>query len=241
MSGAVVVGGASGIGAAVVAQQQALGLEVVVWDVAGSFDVECDVSDPAQVDAAVSATLDRVGIPGIVSVCAGIGHSGMLLDTDPAEFDRVMGVNAKGAWLAMRGMARAMLDAGTAGSIVATTSVSARLVDRNMGLYCASKAALEMLVKVAAAEWGEHGIRVNAVAPGVTSTPMLRAPLDSPWLRSVAEHTALGHIGDADAVAGAIVAVHDLSWVTGQVLAADGGLSLQSPIDSYGAHRIRSR
>jgi len=147
----------------------------------------------------------------------------------------------------MRAWVGAMRDEGVAGSFVAVSSVSARLVDRNMGLYCASKAALSMLVEVAAAEWGPMGLRVNAVAPGVTRTPMLgnsrAASVEgSPWLAGVADRTALGRLGEADDIAQAIIALHSMEWVTGQVLECDGGLSLRSPIDSYGEMlRMRPR
>jgi NAD(P)-dependent dehydrogenase (short-subunit alcohol dehydrogenase family) len=121
---------------------------------------------------------------------------------------------------------------------VATSSISAHVVDRTMGIYCASKAALSMLVRVAAAEWGAAGIRVNAIAPGVTVTPMLgRATGGSPWLEGVAGRTALGRLGEAGDIAEAVVALHAMTWVTGQILDCDGGLALQSPIDSYGAAR----
>ncbi len=171
---------------------------------------------------------------------AGVGHSGLLLDAGADDFDRIMQVNARGPWLCMRAWAGAMQEQGVAGSFVAVSSVSARLVDRSMGLYCASKAALSMLVKVAAAEWGPSGLRVNAVAPGVTRTPMLgRGPAatvaGSPWLAGVAARTALGRLGEADDVARVIAAVHDMAWVTGQVVECDGGLALHSPIDAYGA------
>jgi NAD(P)-dependent dehydrogenase (short-subunit alcohol dehydrogenase family) len=135
----------------------------------------------------------------------------------------------------MRAVARAMIDEGRAGSIVATSSVSAHLVDRAMGLYCASKAALSMLVKVAACEWAPQGIRVNAVGPGVTETPMLGgAPTGTGWLQAVQGRTPLGRLGRPDDVAAAIRALHDLPWVTGQVLDCDGGLALHSPIDAFG-------
>ena len=108
-----------------------------------------------------------------------------------------------------------------------------------MGLYCASKAALDMLVKVAAAEWGPK-VRVNAIAPGVTDTPMLgRAPRQGAWLSAVAGRTALARLGTADEVAEAIVALHAMRWVTGQVVAADGGLSLHSPIDAFGEPHVK--
>ncbi len=230
---ALVVGGGSGIGAAVADLQRASGAEVVIWDVSASADVVCDISDPAQVDTATDWTLSRFGAPASVTVTAGIGHAGMLLEATPDEWDRVLGVNAKGVWLAMRALARPMLEAG-GGSIVAVSSVSARLVDRSMGLYCASKAALEMVVKVAATEWAPT-IRVNAVAPGVTDTPMLGpVPRDGEWLKSVARRTALGRIGTAGDIAEAVVALHATGWITGQIVCCDGGLSLRSPINPLG-------
>jgi NAD(P)-dependent dehydrogenase (short-subunit alcohol dehydrogenase family) len=229
---AVVIGGASGIGGAVVARLRAAETPTLVWDRRGTADIICDISDPGQVDAAVAATLDRVGVPGQVTITAGVGHSGPLATAHPDEWDRVMGVNAKGVWLAMRGLGQAMVGAGQ-GSIVAVSSVSAQVADRAMGLYCASKAALEMLVKVAAVEWSP--VRVNAVAPGVTDTPMLGpVPRTGPWLSAVAGRTALGRLGRADDVAEAILAVHSLAWVTGQVVVCDGGLALHSPIDPPG-------
>ena len=85
----VVVGGASGIGAAVVAAERKRGADVLVWDIAGDFDVECDITDPAAVDAATASTLERLGVPTEVTVTAGVGHSGMLLDVAADEWDRV--------------------------------------------------------------------------------------------------------------------------------------------------------
>ena len=153
-----------------------------------------------------------------------------------------MQVNARGPWLCLRALARAMADAQLSGSMIATSSVSAHLVDRTMGAYCASKAALSMLVKVAAFEWGPLGIRVNAIGPGVTQTPMLGpTPATSPWLSGVSERTPLGRLGQSPDIAEAIVSLHQMEWVTGQVLDCDGGLSLYSPIDSYGVTRRRKR
>ena len=235
MTAAVVVGGASGIGAAVAARHRAEGTTVLVWDVDDDADVRCDISNAEQVDAAVAATLERIGCPDLVTVTAGIGHAGMLIDAPAADWDRVVGTNAKGVWLTMRALARPMHEGG-GGSIVVTSSVSADLADRTMGLYCVSKAALDMVVKVAALEWAP-AIRVNAVAPGVTDTPMLGpVPRDRGWLRGVADRTALGRLGTPDDVADAILAVHAMGWVTGQIVVCDGGLSRHSPIDPLGPH-----
>ena len=135
----------------------------------------------------------------------------------------------------MRAGARAMIDAGDGGSIVAVSSISGTLADRDMGAYCVSKAGIDMLVKVAAAEWGVHRIRVNAVGPGVTRTPMLAKPELLPgWVDGLTERTALGRLGEAEDVAEAITGILEMSWVTGQTLFADGGLALQSPIDAFG-------
>ncbi len=236
---ALVIGGGSGIGAALAESYRAQGTRLVTWDIAGPHDVTCDVTDAGAIDDAVGATQRRWGVPTWITVTAGVGHSGLLADAGPDEFDRVMRINARGPWLCMRAWARAIQGEGKAGSFVAVSSISARLVDRNMGLYCASKAALSMLVKVAAAEWGASGLRVNAVAPGVTRTPMLgRGPSatvrGSPWLTGVADRTPLGRLGEAVDIARVIVGLHAMGWVTGQVIECDGGLSLHSPVDSYG-------
>ena len=236
---ALVVGGASGIGAAVATAHRSAGTPVVVWDVGGERDVSCDVADPGAIDAAVAETRRRWGVPHWVTVTAGIGHSGMLADAGADEFDRVMAVNARGPWLCMRAWLGSRGEDAVPASFVAASSISARVADRSMGLYCASKAALSMLVRVAAVEWGPVGVRVNAVAPGVTRTPMLgRGPAagvaGSPWLAEVAERTALGRLGEASDIAGVVLGLHAMAWVTGQVLECDGGLALHSPIDAYG-------
>jgi len=237
--GAVVIGGASGIGAEVAAQHHRAGTPVAVWDVRpGPGMIECDVADAAAVDAAVGHTIERIGLPDRVTVCAGVGHAALLVDIEPAEWDRVLTVNTRGPLLVMRAFARRLLDAGAPCSMVATSSVSAHVADRTMAAYCASKAALDMVVKVAAAEWGPAGIRVNAVAPGVTDTPMLGgAPTDKGWLAHVAGRTPLGGIGSPADVATAILSLHAMPWVTGQVIDCDGGLALHSPIDPYGEMR----
>jgi NAD(P)-dependent dehydrogenase (short-subunit alcohol dehydrogenase family) len=175
------------------------------------------------------------GVPTRIVTCAGIGASGMLLEQPLAEWERVLAVNLTGTWLTIRAGAQAMVDAGVGGSIVAVSSISGTLADRDMGAYCVSKAGVDMLVKVAAVEWGVHGIRVNAVGPGVTRTPMLAKPEQLPgWVEGLSERTAFGRLGEATDVAGAIVGVLELQWVTGQVVHADGGLALHSPIDAYG-------
>jgi NAD(P)-dependent dehydrogenase (short-subunit alcohol dehydrogenase family) len=231
---AVVTGGGSGIGRAVVDRLRMAGNDVVAWDVKGG-DIACDVSDPEAVASAIGKTLTDHGTPDRLVACAGVGASGLLLDATPADWRRVVDTNLTGTWLTMRAVARSMVDAGTGGSIVAVSSISGTIADRDMGAYCVSKAGVDMLVRVAAAEWGTHGIRVNAVGPGVTRTPMLAQAEQLPgWVEGLTERTALGRLGEADDIAEVIVSVLEMSWVTGQILFADGGLALHSPIDAYG-------
>ena len=231
---AVVTGGGSGIGSAVVTRLRLAGNQVVVWDIKDG-DIGCDISDPDSVSEAADRTLAAHGAPNRLVACAGIGASGMLLDQSPNDWRRVIDTNLTGTWLTMRAVARMMIDSGSGGSIVAVSSISGTLADRDMGAYCVSKAGIDMLVRIAATEWGRYGIRVNAVGPGVTRTPMLAKPEQLPgWVEGLTERTALGRIGEPDDIAEAIVALLEMSWVTGQTLFADGGLALHSPIDAYG-------
>jgi len=225
------------MGAALAGLLRDAGATTVVWDVDPTADVVCDVRDAAAVDTALAQTVADHGVPTVVTTCAALGGGATLLtDIDPDEFDNLLAVNVKGTWLVLRAAARALIEHELTGSLLAFSSISARLSDRGMGPYCASKAALDMLVRVAAVEWGPHGIRVNAIAPGVTETPMLAGASRIPgWLDAVSNRTPLGRIGDASDVARVALAVHQLDWVTGESIAADGGLRLHSPIDSLGA------
>jgi NAD(P)-dependent dehydrogenase (short-subunit alcohol dehydrogenase family) len=239
---AVVTGGASGIGSAVAKRLRKDGHDVTTWDLRGG-DIACDISDAEAVTAALDQTLATTGVPDRLVACAAIGASGMLIAQDPADWRRVIDVNLTGTWLTMRAVAHAMIDNGIGGSILAVSSISGTVADRDMGAYCVSKAGVDMLVRVAASEWGPHGIRVNAVGPGVTRTPMSAQAEQLPgWVDGLSERTALGRLGEADDVAEAIVSVLEMGWVTGQTVLADGGLALHSPIDTHGqVQRLRAR
>jgi len=246
-SRAVVTGGASGIGAEVVAQLVAAGCRVAVLDIAepvagggvgagagqkAELWLPCDIADEAAVDGAFAEAHDRLGGLDVAVLNAAVGGFGALLDMPMAEWDRVMAVNLRGTLLSLRAVGRTLVVGGRGGSVVAISSVSGFLADRMMGHYSVSKAAVDQLVRVAARELGPFGIRVNAVAPGTTDTPMFSATRRLPGYRErVAERAALGGIGTPAGVAQAVVALLGLDWVTGQVLAADGGVSLWSPID----------
>ena len=235
-AGAIVTGGSSGIGAATVAQLRAAGARVAVLDLHDAPDADvslrCDVGDEELVVSCVGEAVEHLDGLDIAIVNAGIGGMSAILDLSTQEWDRVMRVNLRGGFVTLRECARAMVEHERAGAIVVTTSVAGFLTDRLMAHYSVSKAGLAALVRVAARELGPHGIRVNGVAPGTTDTPMFAATDRMPGYREhVAGRAALGRVGTAGEVAQAAVALCALDWVTGQILAADGGVSLASPID----------
>ena len=231
---ALVTGGSSGIGAAVVRRLQRAGSRVAVLDLQaedgdGDLALACDVADEEQVVDAVARARRELGGLQVAVLAAGVGGMSAIADMSSAEWDRVQGVNLRGTFLCLRETARALRDAGEGGAIVAVTSVSGFLTDRLMGHYSVSKAGVAALVRVAARELGPLRIRVNAVAPG---TPMFDAARRLPgYEEQVAARTPLGGLGSPGAVADAVVALAGLDWVTGQIVAADGGVSLWSPID----------
>jgi NAD(P)-dependent dehydrogenase (short-subunit alcohol dehydrogenase family) len=230
---AIVTGGASGIGAACVTRLRKAGARVAVLDLVDAPDADVavlvDVAIEHEVVDGIARAMSDLGRLDIAVLSAGVGGSAALLEMTTDEWDRVMNVNLRGAFVCLRECARAM-DHG--GAIVAVTSISGFLADRAMAHYAASKAALAQLVRSAARELGANGIRVNAVAPGTTDTPMFAPTERLPGYRDrVTRRSALGRMGTADEVAQAVVALCTLDWVTGQVLAADGGVSLHSPID----------
>jgi len=235
---AIVTGGASGIGAACVAQLRDAGARVVVLDLVETRDADgslpVDIGDEDAVVAGVAHAVAVLGGLDVAVLSAGVGGGAALLDLSTQEWDRVLNVNLRGAFVSLRECARAMVarGAGSGGAIVAVTSISGFLSERGMAHYAVSKAGLAQLVRTAARELGAHGIRVNAVAPGTTDTPMFAVTDRLAGYRAQVERrAALGRLGTAAEVARAIVALCTLDWVTGQVVAADGGVSLHSPID----------
>jgi 3-oxoacyl-[acyl-carrier protein] reductase len=233
---AVVTGGAQGIGAAVVARLAEAGARVAVLDVAPSHGPEqlalqCDVSDEESVVGAVAQVSETMGTPTVAVLNAGIGGFSTILETTSDQWDRVLGVNLRGTFLCLRELGRRMVDGG-GGSIVVTSSISAASSERGMAHYDASKAAVNQLVRVAARELGPSGVRVNAVAPGTTDTPLFAPVAGMPgYVDRVISRTPLGRLGGADDIADAVMALLTLQWVTGHILVADGGLSLFSAID----------
>ena len=191
--------------------------------------VTCDVTDEAAVEAAVRAAAEPLGGLHIAVANAGGGMGGSILSTTVEMWRYVMDVNLVGPFLTIKHAAQAMV-AGGGGAIVATSSIAAVLTHRFMAPYCTSKAGLEMLVKCAADELGQVGVRVNAVRPGLVPTELASVLSDDPVVVSdYLDQMPLERLGTGDDVAAAVryLVGDESSWVTGQCLAVDGGHTLR--------------
>ncbi|WP_287882592.1 MULTISPECIES: SDR family oxidoreductase [Paracoccus] len=177
---AIVTGAAGGIGRAVVAALLDAGATVVAADtesalagnpVAGTENRVLDVRDGDAVEALVAEVEAAHGPLGLGVHAAGVLAIGPLLELPPEEWERVIGVNARGTFHVTRAFGRAMVRNG-GGAIVAVSSNAAGIPRMNMGVYAASKAAATMLVRCLGLELAAQGVRCNIVAPGSTLTPM---------------------------------------------------------------------
>lgn len=232
MRAGLVTGAASGIG------RRAAGEETVrlITDAGGDATyVACDVAVAEQCQALVAATLAAYGRLDFAHNNAGIDRSALIVDTDDADFERILRVNLWGVWSGMKAQIPAMIEGG-GGAIVNTSSLAGVIGAPTLGAYVASKHAVLGLVRSAAAAFGPAGVRVNAVAPGPVATEALldrmaaraAATEHSPEqaLAAAAGATALGRIATTDDVVGALAFLtSDLAGgITGQLLPVDGGL-----------------
>lgn len=222
-------GGASGIGAAVVAALGLRGVPVTVFDLAVHPDpavpsIAVDLVDEAAVVAAVEwASSERGPITGLVASAGVRGGFVPALELDLAAMRRVLDVNILGTFVPAREVVR-RLD-GRRASIVAISSTTAYGGWSKQADYGTSKAAVRQLVENLAIEWAPLGVRVNAVAPGHTLTAMVQSLVDTGYdLGPVRERTPLGRLAAPEEMAGEIVhLLLDATFVTGQTLAVDGG------------------
>jgi NAD(P)-dependent dehydrogenase (short-subunit alcohol dehydrogenase family) len=188
-----------------------------------------DVSDPATARAAVQASLERFGRLDLMAAHTGIAEPRPLLETDDEHWRKHMSVNVDGVFWCVREAARAMVSRGIRGAIVCTASINAWHVEETMAAYNVSKAAVYAIARSAAIDLGRHGIRVNAVAPGVVDTPIAALVVHNPELAPEYLKTIpLGRFGMPRDIADAVLflASSEASYITGQMLVIDGGQTL---------------
>lgn len=246
---AVVTGGSSGIGRKISLTLAERGADVVVADrrseprdggeptherIDSEFDgtgryVECDVTNPSDLEAAVDAAEALGGITVMVNN-AGISESSDFLEIDEAQYERMMDINGKGVFFGAQAAADRMIDAGREGSIVNIASISG-VTGRATGVhYCASKGAVRVMTYAMAAALGPHGIRANAVCPGLVETPMTKQDLemfegDRAALDTYERAAPLRRIGQPQDIADAVLYLASplSGFVTGESVIVDGG------------------
>jgi NAD(P)-dependent dehydrogenase (short-subunit alcohol dehydrogenase family) len=240
---AVVTGAASGIGRATATRLASEGAHVACLDI----DVEgvqrtaaelgeagfeatgysCDVSDPAQVEATAQALLAELGDPYVVCNVAGILSVSRFEDLAVQEWQRVLAINLTGPFLVAKALLPALVR--TRGNIVNTGSRSGWHGRAYQTAYCASKAGVHLMTKALALEFADRGVRVNAVVPGGTRTGMSKvyqAPENADPALIAGLNSPLG-IAEPEEVAAAIafIASDEMRFMTGSIVAIDGGIS----------------
>ena len=234
---AIVTGGAQGIGEACARRFAREGAQVVIADVAdargraladelGALYVHCDVGDKPQVDALVEASLRACGRIDVLVNNAGIFKAADFLDVTEADFDAVLRVNLKGAFLVGQAVARAMAQAG-GGSIINMSSVNSVLAIPNIASYNVSKGGINQLTRAMALALADKGVRVNAVGPGTIATELAaQAVLTSDEARNkIMMRTPMKRLGEPSEIADvvAFLASDAASYITGEIIMVDGG------------------
>ncbi|MCZ2406301.1 MAG: 2-hydroxycyclohexanecarboxyl-CoA dehydrogenase [Burkholderiales bacterium 68-12] len=245
---AIVTGGGGGIGGATARRLAAEGAHVAVFDMnlAAAEQVaagiraaggqatafQCDITDRAQVDAAVAATQAQLGPVAVLVNNAGWDIFKPFVKTVPAEWDKLIAINLTGALHMLHAVLPGMVERGY-GRVVNVASDAARGGSSGEAVYSACKGGLVALSKTLAREHARHGITVNVVCPGPTDTALLAGVAEgardpAKLIEAFKSAIPLGRLGQGDDLASAIAFMgsDDASFVTGQVLSVSGGLTM---------------
>jgi len=235
----VVTGAANGIGAACARLFSASGARLALWDIdaaaaealAGELGsdaraIRCNVASRSEVEAATATTLAAFGRIDVLVNNAGIFRNVDFLDHSEDDWDAVIGVNLKGAFLVGQAVAREMAKSG-GGAIVNMSSVNAVMAIPTLSSYNASKGGIDQLTRAMALALVDRGIRVNAVAPGTIATELARrAVLSSAEAKEkILGRTPLRRLGEPSEIASvcAFLASDAASYITGEIVVVDGG------------------
>jgi NAD(P)-dependent dehydrogenase (short-subunit alcohol dehydrogenase family) len=238
----VITGGARGIGEAIANRFAAEGATLALWDLDGAAATEtaarfggtghaCDVQSRADVERAHAETIAAHGRIDVLVNNAGVALAGPSETFSDADWDASIGVMQTGVFLVSQVVGNGMLERRS-GSIVNISSINAWAAFPMRLAYCAAKAAVVAMTEVLAIEWADRGVRVNAVAPGVTRTALVQKGIDEGVIdvdRYIAR-TPLHRFGEPDEIARAVLYLaneEDGAFVTGTTLRIDGGWSAQ--------------
>ncbi|MGH2953284.1 MAG: SDR family NAD(P)-dependent oxidoreductase [Solirubrobacterales bacterium] len=236
---ALVTGGASGIGAAIAARLAAEGAAVVIGDlnaggaaeVAGEVGAESAHLDVTSLESAAAIAAEH-GPFAILVNNAGTDEFGFFTETDPAQWERVLGVNLVGVLACTHAVLPGMQEGGY-GRIVSISSEAGRVGSKGSAVYSAAKGGVIAFMKVIARENARYGITANSIAPGPIETPLLMGALAAGELgekliETMKSATQLRRLGTPEevAAAAAFLASDDASYVTGETLGVSGGLGM---------------
>ena len=239
---ALITGAASGIGLAAAQLFAREGAQVAMADRdadgvndaaraigPSAMAVSADVTSEGDVEAMVAACVERFGRLDVAFNNAGIAGLAPIQDFPLERFQQIVDVCMTGVFLCIKHEAKQLIAQGEGGSLINTASINATQATAGLAAYCAAKAGVVMLTKVSALELGQYGIRVNAIGPGHTKTPLTARARDVPGFdEAMVGATPMGRLGEPEDIAqmALYLASDAAAWTSGQTMYVDGGITV---------------